>query len=349
MAMVVVLGFAAGALAAGRSAARASASNPCKVPLVRHTVTTYVTRTLTTTVTTTTPITTPPPLTTTQTTTTPAQPTTTAPDTTTPTITTPPATTPTTTAPTTTAPTFKTTVHRIRRRVKRPVVRHYVAPFSPWSPADGVRQLSNGASDTIVAEANGTYGVHLSPDLHSQVITHLRYDTPDQEALQTYLVVGQQRVHGRLWLWIVAPMRPNGTLGWVPRSYLGTFMRSNEQIIVQRALHRLVLCRAEHAIFTSPVGVGRPGMRTPPGRFWVTEAFQSDDPSYGPWAFGTSDYATEAAVHAGFGDGGLVGIHGTNKPWLIPGNPSHGCVRLPDANILKLESLVSIGASIWVQ
>ena len=34
--------------------------------------------------------------------------------------------------------------------------------------------------------------------------------------------------------------------------------------------------------------------------------------------------------------GGIVGVHGTNTPGLIPGRISHGCVRLRNADILKL-------------
>ena len=34
---------------------------------------------------------------------------------------------------------------------------------------------------------------------------------------------------------------------------------------------------------------------------------------------------------------------------LIPGDPSHGCVRLKDADILKLKKYVSfIGTAVWI-
>ena len=46
--------------------------------------------------------------------------------------------------------------------------------------------------------------------------------------------------------------------------------------------------------------------------------------SYGPWAFGTSAYS----VLSDWPGGGVIGIHGTNQPHLIPGRPSHGCVRV---------------------
>ncbi|MGH2842916.1 MAG: L,D-transpeptidase [Solirubrobacteraceae bacterium] len=229
------------------------------------------------------------------------------------------------------------------------LVRHFQTIGSPWLLAHGVSRVSNGYTDTVVAESGGTGAVYANPGFGARVITHLRLNTPDDEALQSYLVVGQRVIHHRAWVLIDVPMRPNGTLGWVPRSSLGSYIESDEQIIVDRAAHTLFLCKAGREVFHSPVGVGRASMVTPTGRFWVTEAFLSTDPEYGPWAFGTSDLATLHALHAGFGDGGMVGIHGTDKPWLIPGNPSHGCVRLPNADILRLKQLVGVGASIWVQ
>ena len=35
----------------------------------------------------------------------------------------------------------------------------------------------------------------------------------------------------------------------------------------------------------------------------------------------------------------MVGLHGTNEPGLIPGRPSHGCIRLRNRDILTLYRL----------
>ena len=35
----------------------------------------------------------------------------------------------------------------------------------------------------------------------------------------------------------------------------------------------------------------------------------------------------------------MVGLHGTNQPRLIPGRPSHGCVRLRNEDIARLYRL----------
>ncbi len=44
--------------------------------------------------------------------------------------------------------------------------------------------------------------------------------------------------------------------------------------------------------------------------------------------------------------GGVVGIHGTDQPDLIPGHPSHGCLRLRNADITRLWHLIKVGTPI---
>jgi lipoprotein-anchoring transpeptidase ErfK/SrfK len=45
----------------------------------------------------------------------------------------------------------------------------------------------------------------------------------------------------------------------------------------------------------------------------------------------------------------VVGIHGTNQPQLIPGDPSHGCIRLLNSDILKLAAIVEVGTPVLVK
>ncbi|MHB8450515.1 MAG: L,D-transpeptidase, partial [Mycobacteriales bacterium] len=54
-------------------------------------------------------------------------------------------------------------------------------------------------------------------------------------------------------------------------------------------------------------------------------------------------------VYATF-DGGLplIGIHGTDEPWVIGTSYSHGCVRLHDPDAAILASLVPLGTPIRI-
>ena len=61
---------------------------------------------------------------------------------------------------------------------------------------------------------------------------------------------------------------------------------------------------------------------------------------YGPLAYFTSATSDQLTDWPG---GGLVGVHGTSQPGLLPGRVSHGCVRMKNADILKLEKLMDVG------
>jgi len=63
-------------------------------------------------------------------------------------------------------------------------------------------------------------------------------------------------------------------------------------------------------------------------------------------AFGTS---TRSSVLTDWPAGGFVGIHGPAMSELIPGRVSHGCVRMLNADILKLDSLILVGAALGIR
>ena len=69
------------------------------------------------------------------------------------------------------------------------------------------------------------------------------------------------------------------------------------------------------------------------------------DPMYGPVAFGTSARSAHATDWPA---GGFVGIHGTDRPDLLPGRVSHGCIRLRNADVLALDRLMPVGTPVQV-
>ena len=66
---------------------------------------------------------------------------------------------------------------------------------------------------------------------------------------------------------------------------------------------------------------------------------------YGPWAFGTSAYSSLSD----WPGGGVVGVHGTNQPGLLPGRPSHGCIRVRNGDITRLVKLMRIGTPVLIR
>jgi lipoprotein-anchoring transpeptidase ErfK/SrfK len=91
--------------------------------------------------------------------------------------------------------------------------------------------------------------------------------------------------------------------------------------------------------------VGKPDTPTPTGHFWIRELIKLTDRSnpYWPYAFGTSDYSRLTD----WPGGGVVGIHGDfGEPQLIPGAPSHGCVRMLPPDLIWLAAHISLGTPV---
>jgi hypothetical protein len=214
------------------------------------------------------------------------------------------------------------------------------------SPAVSRRDvtLSNEWTYTTWAVANYAARVRVKPNERAHSFARLRLKTPDG-FLESFVLLREHWTGSHAWVKLRVPGRPNGRTGWVLRSALSGVMVTHKLIVVDRKTERLVLYKDGHAIFSAPVGVGKPSTPTPAGHFWITEAFPSSNAFYGPYAFATSDYSTLTE----WPGGGIVGLHGTNEPSLIPGDPSHGCIRLQNQDILKLKRLIPIGTPLHVE
>jgi hypothetical protein len=204
--------------------------------------------------------------------------------------------------------------------------------------------LSNEFTHTTWALADVSGAIRSQPGATARKITRLDFFSPDGFQ-QSYILLRERWLGSHAWVKLRIPMRPNGRVGWVPRRDLAAYHVTHLDIVVDRAKRRLTLYRYGKAIYHAPVGVGKPSTPTPPGRFWITEAFPSSDAFYGPYAFGTSDYSTLSE----WPGGGIVGLHGTNEPQLVPGDPSHGCIRLHNKDILALSRLVRIGTPLRIK
>ena len=141
---------------------------------------------------------------------------------------------------------------------------------------------------------------------------------------------------------------PQRSHGLRARAALSPLRIVETQLVVDRKRLRATLYKRGRVIWRSPIGVGAPGTVTPAGRFWIRERLRNlgGSPVYGPWAFGTAAYSDTLTDWPG---GGVVGIHGTNEPQLIPGRPSHGCVRVPNRRISRLARLMPIGTPLRIK
>jgi hypothetical protein len=175
-----------------------------------------------------------------------------------------------------------------------------------------------------------------------------RIDTRTPEGTDNLVsVLGRRRdAAGRLWVRARLPVLPTGAVGWVPRRALGGYTAVDARLDVDLDRLRLTLRRGGRRVLVAPIGVGMPGWETPRGAFYIRNKLtRYRSPAYGPVAFGTSA-RSEAATD--WPAGGFVGIHGTDRPDLLPGRVSHGCVRLRNADIRRLARLLPIGTPVRV-
>lgn len=204
--------------------------------------------------------------------------------------------------------------------------------------------LSNETTHTKWSFANAAAEIRSQPSKSARGMAKLKFWSPDGFQ-QSYILLREHWVGRKPWVKLRIPMRPNGHVGWVPRGDLSGFHLTHLELVVNRPARSLTLYRSGRVIYRAPVGVGKPSTPTPPGHFWITEAFPSSDPFYGPYAFGTSDYSRLSE----WPGGGIVGLHGTNQPQLVPGDPSHGCIRLHNRDISVLSHLIKIGTPLLVK
>ena len=220
------------------------------------------------------------------------------------------------------------------------------AADGPTANPPGMRQLSDESLVTKWAYPAYRAQVFSRPARSARKVTRLKLLTADQFP-QPYIVLADWTdAHGTRWFKIRLPSRPNGRTGWVSELSLGDLNTVHTQLVVNRKTLRVTLFKSGKKVFSARVGVGKASTQTPSGHFWVTEKFHvKGAPVYGTRAIGTSAYAPHLTDWPG---GGVVGMHGTNEPGLIPGRPSHGCIRLRNADINRLYRLVPKGTPIEI-
>ena len=186
--------------------------------------------------------------------------------------------------------------------------------------------------------------VRAQPSRTSPRLTVLTQFRPDFRPRVVLAVAVRHDAEGRpAWYRVSLPGRPNGRTGWVPAASLDVRPVVRE-LVIDRSERTLELRRAERVLFRTRVAVGAPGMETPLGRFYVLAKFRPTAPVLGAFGFETSAYSKLSE----WPGGGVVGIHGTNAPWLLGQAVSHGCVRVSNEAILRLKGLVPVGTPIRI-
>ena len=149
------------------------------------------------------------------------------------------------------------------------------------------------------------------------------------------------------WYRVQLPIKPNGATGSSAPARSRVEAVST-RILVDVSERRLTLYESGKPALTATVAVGSPATPTPTGRFYVNQRLVPDRPGgpFGPGAIGISAFSN---VLTGWTQGGPVAIHGTNEPWSIGQAVSNGCIRLPNATLLKVFAVALAGTPVIIK
>jgi L,D-transpeptidase catalytic domain len=215
-------------------------------------------------------------------------------------------------------------------------------PPSAWTT------VSNENTLTRWAYVSWQASIRSSPVSGAPVIGGLHLITEEHTSTVYEVLSRWVDRHGEAWLRIRVPLVRNSSLrGWVPATSLGPLHTIHTRLEISTETLRATLYSSGREIWSAPVGVGKPGTTTPHGHFYIREGLKLGTATslYGVYAFGTSAYSPTLTDWPG---GGVIGIHGTNQPSLIPGRPSHGCVRVQNPAMLQLSHLMPLGTPVWI-
>lgn len=207
--------------------------------------------------------------------------------------------------------------------------RSFIATVNPALSAVDVFESPGGAIQRLDLDDDGTdEAVSLPNPLPSGAPATFLIRSADQAA-----------PGGGLFHEVFLPVRPNGVTGFV-RADDVTVSHTDLAAEISLSGHTLTLTDGGTVVETFTIAIGTPDTPTPTGLFFVKELIEPTNPdgAYGPLAYGLSAYSEVVLDTEAFADG-VIGIHGTNREDLLGTAASHGCVRVANADVLRLEEL----------
>ena len=143
------------------------------------------------------------------------------------------------------------------------------------------------------------------------------------------------------WVEVRLAQRPNESIAWVPAGDVSLATDSYHIVINLGTMH-LQLFNHGQEVADFPAGIGISADPTPTGAFFVALFAQAPSPGYGAFVMVTSAHSTTisdweesgdaiAAIHGSLGSDAAIGTTGAEV--------SHGCVRLHDADLVRLRDV----------
>jgi lipoprotein-anchoring transpeptidase ErfK/SrfK len=196
-----------------------------------------------------------------------------------------------------------------------------------------------------VAKAVGPVVAYKAPSTSAAV--RQRFNKVNANDFPTvFLVRSVRQVGTTTWYDVWLPIRPNESHGWVKEGSVAIYT-TTAKIVIKLSARRLIVYRRGLVVGTFPVAVGMPALPTPTGIFYINQKLRPPTPGgpFGVLALGLSAFQPRLP---NWPQGGPVAIHGTNQDALIGQAISHGCVRMHDADVLKVSAWVPTGSPVVI-
>ncbi len=120
------------------------------------------------------------------------------------------------------------------------------------------------------------------------------------------------------------------------------------RVVVDLSDREVTLYERGDVVLSAAAAIGSAATPTPLGRFYVNQRLVPADASgpFGPGAIGISAFSE---VLTGWVQGGPIAIHGTNRPDLIGGAVSNGCIRVRNDLLRQLFDRTRAGTPVTVR
>ena len=171
---------------------------------------------------------------------------------------------------------------------------------------------------------------------------------PFEKGPTVLLITRAVEIDGVRWVEVLLPIRPNGARGWIPQDVVRLSL-TRVRIAIDLGDRRLRVLRGGRQVMSARIAIGMAGTPTPTGRFFaIAETIETNTPGgfLGPIVMPLTGFSETLNEFAG-GDG-RVAIHGTSLPSLIGTQASHGCMRMLNADILRLARLAAPGTPVAI-
>lgn len=133
------------------------------------------------------------------------------------------------------------------------------------------------------------------------------------------------------------------------------------ELVLRLGERRLYLHDADPAttVESFPIAIGRDGHETPPGRYKVEEKVEYPeylkvDPTDRARVLervppGPANPLGDRWIGIILGDGWTIGIHGTPRPELLGQAVSRGCIRMRNADVVRIYDRVELGTPVTIE